>query len=174
LQPDATFVALDFELANPSLASVCALALARVERLQIVDRALYLVRPPNAHFTFSALHGITWESVCAQPSFAEIWPKTSLFLDGVDFLASHNVAFDGDVLYTGCRLAGLAMPKVPLRCTMRLARMIWEIYPTTLPDVCRFLNLPLQHHDPLADAEACAQIVIHAVRAACQTSHEKS
>jgi len=47
---------------------------------------------------------------------------------------------------------------------MRLARRTWGIYPTTLPEVCRFLKLPVQHHDPGADAEACAGIVMNAVR----------
>lgn len=46
---------------------------------------------------------------------------------------------------------------------MRLARQIWGIYPTTLPDVCRRLRLPLDHHDPLSDAKACAKIIIKAI-----------
>ncbi len=45
---------------------------------------------------------------------------------------------------------------------MRLARQTWGIYPTKLPDVCRYLRLPLQHHDPSADAEACARIIMKA------------
>jgi len=49
-------------------------------------------------------------------------------------------------------------------CSMRLARRTWGIYPTTLPEVCRFLKLPVQHHDPGADAEACAGIVISAMQ----------
>jgi len=32
-----------------------------------------------------------------------------------------------------------------------------------LPDVCRHLGLPLQHHNALSDAEACANIVLAAV-----------
>jgi DNA polymerase-3 subunit epsilon len=48
---------------------------------------------------------------------------------------------------------------------MRLARQTWGIYPTRLPDVCRRLRLPLDHHDPLSDARACAQIVIQAIEA---------
>jgi DNA polymerase-3 subunit epsilon len=37
-----------------------------------------------------------------------------------------------------------------------------------LPDVCSYLGLPLRHHDPASDAEACAQIVIAARKQALQ------
>ena len=38
----------------------------------------------------------------------------------------------------------------------------WGVRPTKLPDVCRFLGIPLKHHDALSDAEAAARIVIAA------------
>ena len=44
----------------------------------------------------------------------------------------------------------------------QLARSQWGIYPTRLPDVCRWLRIPLLHHDSGADAEACARIVLAA------------
>jgi DNA polymerase-3 subunit epsilon len=47
---------------------------------------------------------------------------------------------------------------------MRLARRVWSLYPTKLPDVCRHLRLKLNHHDALSDAEACARIVIAAMK----------
>ena len=62
---------------------------------------------------------------------------------------------------------GLAHPLYGeiLRARMpTLARRHLGIYPTTLPDVCRRLRIPLRHHDPLSDAEACARIVIAALR----------
>jgi DNA polymerase-3 subunit epsilon len=52
----------------------------------------------------------------------------------------------------------------PYFCTVQLARQNWNIRPTKLPDVCRHLNLSLNHHDALSDAEACANIVLAAIR----------
>jgi DNA polymerase-3 subunit epsilon len=43
-----------------------------------------------------------------------------------------------------------------------LARKKWKLYPTKLPDVCRYLDIPLNHHEALSDAMACAKIVIAA------------
>ncbi|MFA5187667.1 MAG: exonuclease, partial [Patescibacteria group bacterium] len=36
--------------------------------------------------------------------------------------------------------------------------------PTKLPDVCRRLKIPLNHHDAASDAEACARIVMAAMQ----------
>jgi DNA polymerase-3 subunit epsilon len=56
-----TFVAIDFETADDGRDSACAVALVRVENLEIVRRETRFVRPPRRQFRFSHLHGITWE-----------------------------------------------------------------------------------------------------------------
>ena len=43
-----------------------------------------------------------------------------------------------------------------------LAREVWGIFPTRLPDVCRELGIPLRHHRALSDACACAEVVLRA------------
>lgn len=136
------------------------MALVRVEGLQIVERRTCLLRPPRRSFPFSYLHGITWERVRHEPTFAEAWPGLSRLLDGATFLAAHNAPFDRQVLTVCCQSAGLSTPRLPFECTMLLARRRWGIRPTRLPDVCARLGLPLKHHDPASDAEACARILI--------------
>ena len=163
MDPRATFVAIDFETANHSPDSACAVALVRVEHLEIVRRETCLLRPPSEDFVFTYVHGITWENVSTALSFGEAWPKLGLLLDGADFLAAHNATFDRGVLQACCRAAGIRAPSLPFMCSMRLARQTWGIYPTKLPDVCRYLKLSLRHHDPSADAEACACIVMNAL-----------
>jgi DNA polymerase-3 subunit epsilon len=56
----------------------------------------------------------------------------------------------------------LSRPSLPFVCTVKLARTVWSVYPTKLPDVCRHLKIPLKHHQADSDAEACARIVIAA------------
>ena len=157
-----TFVALDFETADYLPDSACALGLVRVENHRIVRRTYHLIRPPRRRFAFTYLHGITWEDVAGQPTFADLWPSLTPFLEGVDFLAAHNASFDRSVLHKCCAVAGLESPRIPFRCTVQLARQTWNIYPTKLNNVCDHLGITLKHHHAASDAEACALIVIAA------------
>jgi DNA polymerase-3 subunit epsilon len=164
--PPVSFVAIDFETADMAHDSACALALVRVDNLEIVERKYCLIRPPRSYFHFTYLHGISWKHVADQPTFREVWPTLASILDGAAFLAAHNADFDRSVLRICCLAAGIRPPRVRFECTMRLARRLWRIYPTKLPNVCARLGIPLSHHDARSDAEACARIVIEARRGA--------
>src|SRR5262249_31003131 len=157
-----TFVAIDFETADRGSDSACAVGLVRVEGLEIVERRVQLLRPPRPRFVFTYVHGITWQDVADAPTFAEAWPELAAILDGAEHFAAHNAGFDRSALRTCCHFAGHQTPELPFICTMQLARRTWGIYPTKLTDVCRQLGVPLKHHDPASDAEACARIVIAA------------
>jgi DNA polymerase-3 subunit epsilon len=161
------FAAIDFETADYGRDSACAVAVVRVEGLAIVDRAYYYIyiRPPRRQFVFSYLHGIAWSDVVDAPTFRQLWPSLQKKLVGVEFLAAHNASFDHSVLRTCCERARLSIPSHSFQCMVRLARTVWNIYPTTLPDVCRRLCVPLRHHDAGSDAEACARIIIAAIEA---------
>lgn len=158
-----TFVAIDFETADYGSDSACAVGLVRVEAGQIVARQSRLIRPPRRQMYFTHIHGLTWLDVGSEPCFAEVWPTLAHLLDGAEYLVAHNAGFDRAVLHSCCEVAGLTPPPVPFACSMTLARRAWKLKPTRLPDVCRFLNLQLKHHDALSDAEAAARIVLAAV-----------
>jgi DNA polymerase-3 subunit epsilon len=155
-----TFIAIDFETADYGRDSACAVALVRVEGSAVVRRAYSLIRPPRRQFQFTRIHGITWQHVASQPTFREVWPLLAPVVQGAEFLVAHCASFDRSVLEACCRAGGLAPPGLPFRCTMALAREAWGVRPTKLPDVCRFLGLALDHHDPRSDAEACANIML--------------
>lgn len=159
------FVALDFETADNGRDSACAVALVRAEGGRIVGRAFSLIRPPRRQFLFTRLHGISWHHVADQPTFGEVWPRLAPLLEGASYLVAHNASFDRGVLQACCQAARLPTPSLPFRCTMALARQAWGVRPTKLPDVCAFLNLPLDHHDPRSDAEACAGIMLRVLQA---------
>lgn len=161
----APFVALDFETADRGSDSACALALMRVEGLEIVERRVCLLRPPRQYFLFTYVHGIAWKHVKDAPTFAEVWPTLRPMLDGVAFLAAHNAGFDRRVLEACCAVAKLPAPPHPYLCTVQLSRRTWALKSHKLPDVCAHLGVALKHHDAGSDAEACARIVIAAARA---------
>jgi DNA polymerase-3 subunit epsilon len=158
------FVALDFETADQGRDSACSIAIVRVEENAIVHREHRLIRPPRQRFLFTSIHGISWPHVADAPSFAELWPELEPCLDGARFIAAHNSSFDSGVMQACCEQAGVSPPAQPYFCTVQLARKTWNIRPTKFPDVCRHLNLSLNHHDALSDAEACANIVLAAIR----------
>jgi DNA polymerase-3 subunit epsilon len=158
-----SFAALDFETADYGRDSACALAVVRVEGGTIVAKEARLIRPPRQDFVFTYLHGIAWEDVAGEPEFPAVWDELSPLCDGVDFLAAHNASFDRSVLRSCCEASGRPMPEPPFQCTVRLARDVWNLYPTKLNNVCDYLHIPLQHHDAASDAEACARIVLAAL-----------
>lgn len=167
----ATFVAIDFETADHGADSACAVGLVRVEDGRITARACRLIRPPRRSFVFTYIHGIRWVDVAGEPAFRDVWADLLPVLDGADFLAAHNAPFDRMVLEACCDRAGLRPPPLRFECTVRLARAVWGIFPTKLPDVCRSLRIPLRHHDAASDAEACARIVMAARRAGPARRH---
>lgn len=158
------FVAIDFETANKYKNSACAVGLIKVERGEIIERKSILIRPVSSYFEFTYIHGITWENVKSEPTYKELWPQIHTFIQDADFLAAHNATFDKKVMKVCCQEYGLDFPDIPFICTVKLSREVWRLFPTKLPDVCKFLNLTLKHHDPLSDAEACANIVISAIK----------
>lgn len=165
------FVAIDFETADFGRDSACAVALVRVENNEIVAKTHALIRPPRSRFLFTYIHGITWERVKHAPTFGEIWPKMAEeFLAGAEYFVAHNATFDKGVLEACCTKAGLPMPRLPFRCTVKLARQVWCLPSNKLNLVCEHLQIPLKHHDALSDAEACARIVLEAKKVKSQKS----
>lgn len=155
------FVTIDFETGDWYRDSACAVALVRVRGGRIAERRHTLLRPPRPIRDENArLHGITNARVWTAPTFAEAWPTLRPLLDGAAFLAAHNAPFDRSVLKRCCEDAGLAVPALPVVCTVRAAKAAWGLKSARLPEVCRLLDVRLRHHDPASDAEACAQIVL--------------
>ena len=160
----SSFLAIDFETANNAADSACAIGLVRVENGKIAREKALLIRPPSPEFYFTHIHGLTWEDVAKAPDFGALWPEIEPWLQGVDFLAAHNSGFDSRVLKNCCQRYSLEIPQTGFICTVQLARRMWDVRPTKLPNVAHFLGLELDHHNALSDSRACANIVIAAER----------
>jgi DNA polymerase-3 subunit epsilon len=158
------FAAIDFETADYGSDSACAVGVVSVKDGRIASRFHRLIRPPRDRFVFTYIHGITWPQVCMEPSFAELWKDIAAAIGDAEFLAAHNARFDRKVLETCCQAAGIKPPARPYVCTVELARQTWNIRPTQLPAVCGRLGIDLDHHQALSDAEACARIVLAALK----------
>ena len=159
-----TFAAIDFETADHWRDSACAVGVALVRNGRITETYHRLIRPPRKEFVFSYIHGLTWSDVRNSPTFRQMWPELREFIDEADFLVAHNAAFDRSVLHTCCEAAGFTLPMHDFRCTMQMARAKWNLSSAKLPIVCEHLGIPLNHHDALSDAEACAKIALETLR----------
>jgi len=107
------FAAIDFETANRSPLSACALSVVRVEGRRIAKKTVSLIRPPTSRFEFTHIHGIAWAHVAAKRAFGEVWESLAPMIEGAEFLAAHNARFDRDALVACCRNARLAHARRP-------------------------------------------------------------
>ena len=156
------FVAIDFETANNSPASACAVGLAVVQDGQIVDKYYSLVRPLAGEFlpSFIAVHHIEPAMVLNAPTFAELWPELEKRI-GSNPLVAHWTPFDKSVLQA-C-LADMHHPPLPQEwiCTVRLGRKKLPTLPNhKLDTLANHFDLDLDHHNAASDAIVAAQLAI--------------
>jgi DNA polymerase-3 subunit epsilon len=160
-----TFTAIDFETANGSPASPCAVGLVQVVEGQIVDSLSMLFQPPFPHNWFHEgnirVHGITPEQVADAPQWEEILPELLLFGSGEPFIA-HNASFDMGVLRASAEAVNFDLPDLSYACSLLMARKTYNLDSYRLNAVAYAAgHEEFDHHDALADADACARIVLH-------------
>lgn len=159
------FTAIDFETANGSPASPCAVGLSKVRDGRVVDELALLFRPPWPHDWFATgniqVHGITPEQVADAPDFVDALPELLLFLED-DTLVAHNAGFDMKVLVAAASEVKFDLPNFSYACSLQMARKTYNLDSYRLPAVAYAAgHEEFSHHDALADADACAKIVIH-------------
>ena len=160
------FTAIDFETANSSSASACAVGLARVRDGRVVATAGWLIRPPAGHDRFFELnigiHGIRPEDVAGAADWSTQLVDLLSFI-GDDVLVAHNAGFDVTVLRRACEATGDTYPALRYLCSLQVARKTYDLESYRLPAVAAAVgHLDFAHHDAAADALACAHIVIDA------------
>jgi DNA polymerase-3 subunit epsilon len=162
------FTAIDFETANSSNASACAVGMARVRNGEVVATAGWLIRPPAGHDAFYpvniGIHGIRPEDVATAPGWSAQLSRLTAFA-GSDTLVAHNAGFDMAVLRRACEATGDECPPYSYLCSLQVARRTYELASYRLPLVAAAAGFgDFAHHDALADALACAHIIIDAAR----------
>ena len=157
------YVAIDFETANRDRTSACSIGLVTVSNNKIISEDVFLIKPPTDEFTFTDVHGLTWDDVKNERTFSDVWNDIERIIKDVEYLVAHNAPFDRGVLNACCENNGIDIPETPYVCTVQLARKQWKIKPTKLNNVCEVLDIELNHHEALSDARAAAKIVIQAL-----------
>lgn len=162
------FTAIDFETANNNAASACSVGLVKVRDGRVVDRVGWLIRPPFGFDDMlewnTRIHGITAADIVDAPLWADQVDALLEFVDG-DTLAAHNAGFDMGVLSAAQRASALEVPSLTYVCSLRVARKTYHLDSYRLPVAAMAAGFDdFAHHDALADAEACAAIIVHAAK----------
>jgi DNA polymerase-3 subunit epsilon len=160
------FTAIDFETANGSPASPCAVGLVRVRDGKITETFSTLIKPPYPNDWFHEgnirVHGIQPADVAFAPELPTALLQMLEFI-GDDILIAHNAPFDMGVLRASAALIEHDLPPISYTCSLAIARKTYNLESYRLNAVAYAIgHEEFDHHDALADSDACARIVVHA------------
>lgn len=148
-----TFTALDFETATGYRNSICQIGLIRIENRIVTKEISLLVQPPDNYYwsRFTEIHGISAKSTTNAPTFDQIWHQIVPYIENQNVVAHNGFGFDFPVLDKTLAYYNLPTTNYNKFCTYR-------IYMSNLANLCREHKIPLNHHDALSDARACAEL----------------
>ena len=160
------FVALDVETANPDMASLCQIGIAKYKDGKLLEEWETLVNP-NDYFdeVNITIHGITPEAVKNAPSLIEIYKHIQDFLN--DRIVICHTHFDRVAMGQAFDKNGLVHPACTWLDTARVARRTWEDFAWRgygLENICKFIGYTYSAHDALEDAKAAAHVLITAMQ----------
>lgn len=160
-----SFTAIDFETANGSPSSPCAVGLVKVVDGKIIDTFQTLIQPPYPHDWFDPfnikVHGIKPNDVLSAPPWETALGQMLEFISG-DTLIAHNAGFDMGVLLASIETIDADIPDLRYGCSLIMARKTYNLESYRLNQVAYAIgHEEFDHHDALADSDACARIVIH-------------
>ena len=150
-----SFTAIDFETAQGKRWSICQVGLVHVQNGIIASEVSVLVKPPQNYFwgRFTDIHGIFPEDTANVPTFDQIWHQIKPYIENQVVVAHNGFAFDFPVLHETLAYYDMPEPDYKKHCT-------YKIYRSNLAALCHSNNIPLNHHDALSDARACAKLFL--------------
>lgn len=165
-----TFCAIDFETANPTRGSICAMGVVRFDTTgKIIDGDTSLIRPPAGLDTFAPInmriHKISARKVIGAPEWQQMLPRLVAFV-GDDLLVAHNAAFERSAITAASLAVHLDDPQLPIACTVKMSQVLLpQLANHKLPTVAAHLGVPvLDHHSALDDAAMCGLIAVELLK----------
>lgn len=157
-----TFTAIDFETA--SAYHPCSVGIITVEEGIIVEEYVTLIQPPNNFYNpyNIQVHGIYPSDTANAKTFVEVFPEIKKRLQN-RVVVAHNESFDRNVLSKTMALNGLNYDDLNIgsrwECTVKIYKAK-GFKPANLSACCKIMNIPLNHHEALSDARACAKLFL--------------
>jgi DNA polymerase-3 subunit epsilon len=154
------FIAIDFETANNSRVSACALGLVFVKYGRIAFQTNFHIKPPiNEKFLSRniALHNITEEDVDYAMPFDALWEcELSKYIND-SLIIFHNASMDLSVFKNLFEYYSISDFNINYLDTMRVAEKSGN--PKKLEELAKLFDVEFENnHDPEKDAKVCALI----------------
>ena len=135
---------------------------------KVVYKNGWVIKPPLGYDSFTEwntrIHGIMAVDVVDALLWSEQLPDLVAFADG-DHLVAHNAGFDMGVINAACSASYIETPSFRYLCSLQVARKTYHLDSYRLPVAAMAAGFEdFDHHNALADAEACAAIIVHAAR----------
>lgn len=158
------FVAIDFETANPSYASICQIGFAHYSGEELIAEWESYVDPEDYFHPINVrVHGIDFPMVRGAPRFPDVHQELVRWLDG-RVVVSHT-SFDRAALQQALEKYDLPTPNCCWLDSALVARRTWSECAYAgygLDSVCRIIGYDFVHHDALEDAKAAGQVLLAA------------
>lgn len=159
------FVAIDVETANPDMASICQIGIAKYRSGFLLEEWETLVNPQDYFDGLNvSIHGIDESAVTDAPNFYEIADQLWYHLEGLVTVC--HTHFDRVAIGQAADRHGLVVPQVSWLDSARVARRTWEEVAWKgygLYALCDRLGYQFRHHDALEDAKAAAHVLLAAI-----------
>lgn len=162
-----SFIAFDVETANEANGSICQLGIVVYHEGKETESHTWLCQPPSAWPDFTpattAIHGINADTVADEPSCHDRLEQLGALLRKENLpVVAHNAKFDMVALRDAARAEKVDIPHITFSCTYLLARVLRPGLPNyKLTTVAQSAGSnAFHHHDALADARACGEIML--------------
>lgn len=163
----------DIEVLNAEPSSICAIGVVVLEDLKVVDEYYSLIRPRDMrHDPFRyKIHHILPQDLFKQPTFKQVWQEIAPYFES-QIVIAHDIQADMSCLRAALKRHHIEYPSLRMSCTNVLAHMFLpESSKYSLTDLCAYYHIPLEHaHHALADAQACAALLVHMMKVHGYTS----
>jgi len=158
------FIAIDFETANSSRASICSIGMVMVKN-GLIQEEIHTYIDPEDEFTYfnTEIHGITEDMVQGAPTFKEYWPKFKAMIEN-ETLIAHNASFDMSALRHALNLFNEPNATFTYGCSYVFSKKVWpSLYNHKLSTMADHLGISFRHHDALEDARVAAFVTLAAL-----------
>ena len=160
----ADYVCVDVETANEQPSSICSIGFIWVKGNEIVDSFYSLVNPEPGYYNWHCqqVHGLGPCDTDDAPVFSEVWRQVEDRIGDLPLVA-HNSRFDEGCIKAAFRVYQMDYPDYVFYDTLKGSR---DYFGNSLPNhrldtVAAACGFDLRnHHNALADAEACAYIAM--------------
>ncbi len=162
------FTAIDFETANNYLNSACSVGLVAVNDLAVVKQDYFLIKPPTDHFRPEniEIHGICFDDVRECDTFPHAYNCIKEYIENSRYLIAHNAQFDMSVLHACLTYYNLSLPNFTYIDSVNFSSKVRKNCGNSLSDCASYFSIEIKdHHNALADALTCAQIINASVNA---------